>query len=348
MSKISNPAAPIAVVAALVLSGIGAGLPIDSARADNTCLAAPNAAAPEGQHWYYRLDRQKHAKCWYLHATMRLLHHAVVQGAVAPEKSMAEPAASAQAERAPPPAADDAPTATSSADAAQAEPQPQPEPQPEPHVTVLTVKTVTTPFVDTPTEPQPGAPANVNNTPPAAQTLPRRENATSTRVRPANGPESAPVKAAAEARHAPAQSMDAANTDERGRSADMLLLLALALGIAAILIGIATKIANQYRAPRLSDHPDDVWMRYRAAHPRFDDPVLQTEQDVPFLGPQAEPGLAKLHEQEWIEQSLPAHAEFPAQFENDDPTPGEQPRSSLRNIELALRVLRQARQSRVA
>jgi hypothetical protein len=30
------------------------------------CLAAPNAPSPPGSHWFYRLDRVDHHKCWYL------------------------------------------------------------------------------------------------------------------------------------------------------------------------------------------------------------------------------------------------------------------------------------------
>jgi hypothetical protein len=30
------------------------------------CLAGPNALAPQGSHWFYRLDRASHRKCWYL------------------------------------------------------------------------------------------------------------------------------------------------------------------------------------------------------------------------------------------------------------------------------------------
>jgi hypothetical protein len=68
MATISNPAASIAVVVALFLSGIGTSLPIDSARAHDTCAAAPGADPPDGQHWYYRTDRMKQRKCWYLRA----------------------------------------------------------------------------------------------------------------------------------------------------------------------------------------------------------------------------------------------------------------------------------------
>ena len=30
------------------------------------CLAAPNGVAPEGLHWYYRLDHANNRKCWRL------------------------------------------------------------------------------------------------------------------------------------------------------------------------------------------------------------------------------------------------------------------------------------------
>jgi hypothetical protein len=40
----------------------------------NDCLAAPNASSPQGQQWTYRINRQNNRKCWYLHATLGLLH----------------------------------------------------------------------------------------------------------------------------------------------------------------------------------------------------------------------------------------------------------------------------------
>ena len=30
------------------------------------CVQAPVGQAPEGEHWYYRLDRETHRKCWYV------------------------------------------------------------------------------------------------------------------------------------------------------------------------------------------------------------------------------------------------------------------------------------------
>jgi hypothetical protein len=33
---------------------------------DKDCLGGPNAQSPQGKHWYYRIDRASHRKCWYL------------------------------------------------------------------------------------------------------------------------------------------------------------------------------------------------------------------------------------------------------------------------------------------
>ena len=54
-------AAPFVVLAATLM-------PPGPAPAATPCLAAPNADAPQGRHWYYRYDRVKQRKCWYLGA----------------------------------------------------------------------------------------------------------------------------------------------------------------------------------------------------------------------------------------------------------------------------------------
>ena len=57
----------ISVVTALSLMALADGtLSAGSARAEENCLAAPNAQAPQGSHWYYRTDSIKQSKCWYL------------------------------------------------------------------------------------------------------------------------------------------------------------------------------------------------------------------------------------------------------------------------------------------
>ncbi|MDX3967224.1 MAG: hypothetical protein QHD01_11565 [Bradyrhizobium sp.] len=65
-------------VSALV-GGIIAGAPLaavsqnapappSAASSASDCLAAPKGAAPQGQHWYYRLERTTKRQCWYLRA----------------------------------------------------------------------------------------------------------------------------------------------------------------------------------------------------------------------------------------------------------------------------------------
>lgn len=41
----------------------GAGTP---ALAVDDCITAPNSLAPMGSHWYYRTDRVKQRKCWFV------------------------------------------------------------------------------------------------------------------------------------------------------------------------------------------------------------------------------------------------------------------------------------------
>ena len=65
--QIPRPFRSIALVAALLISGAGVTVLSATARADD-CLTAPNSAAPQGSHWYYRLDRASQRQCWYTRA----------------------------------------------------------------------------------------------------------------------------------------------------------------------------------------------------------------------------------------------------------------------------------------
>jgi hypothetical protein len=53
-----------ALLTLLALAATGASR---ATRAED-CLVGPNAQSPQGQHWYYRIDRATHRKCWYLGA----------------------------------------------------------------------------------------------------------------------------------------------------------------------------------------------------------------------------------------------------------------------------------------
>jgi hypothetical protein len=100
---------------ATVISGVAVP---NTARADN-CLTAPNASAPQGNHWYFRLDWKTHRKCWYTralgqpeqHATARATSEALalaqshsvlgstLQTAILPQQPKTGPAVSTTTER---------------------------------------------------------------------------------------------------------------------------------------------------------------------------------------------------------------------------------------------------------
>ena len=81
-----------ALLATLLVSGAGIGVPTNTARADD-CLTAPNGSAPAGSHWYYHTDRANQRKCWYVRATDQPTQNSVVQptsdAVVAPHKQPA-------------------------------------------------------------------------------------------------------------------------------------------------------------------------------------------------------------------------------------------------------------------
>jgi hypothetical protein len=54
------PAVFAAFLVALTVTVLQSG----SVRAAD-CIAGPNSHAPQGSHWYYRIDRVKQRKCWY-------------------------------------------------------------------------------------------------------------------------------------------------------------------------------------------------------------------------------------------------------------------------------------------
>jgi hypothetical protein len=50
-----------AIVVVILLAG-------RASRAADDCITKPNAAPPQGSHWYYRTDRTMQRQCWYLRA----------------------------------------------------------------------------------------------------------------------------------------------------------------------------------------------------------------------------------------------------------------------------------------
>ncbi|GMP13386.1 hypothetical protein [Bradyrhizobium sp. TM239] len=58
------------IIAGAPLAAVSQNAPSapSTANAAADCLASPKGAAPQGQHWYYRLDRTTKRQCWYLRA----------------------------------------------------------------------------------------------------------------------------------------------------------------------------------------------------------------------------------------------------------------------------------------
>jgi hypothetical protein len=78
--QISSSIVRFAVVAAAVLLAGSVEMRTNRAHA-NDCVAAPSASATQGQHWYYRIERPNHRRCWYLHAILPLQHRPVIKRA---------------------------------------------------------------------------------------------------------------------------------------------------------------------------------------------------------------------------------------------------------------------------
>lgn len=343
MLKISGPVGAALFVTAILGAGAVAGLSIGSARADD-CLAAPKGAAPQGQHWYYHIDRATRRKCWYLHGAMPLRHRAVMRHHAATQADAdVEPAADPPIAAAVP-----APPALSTA-----APAPMPAPEsttvdtsPAPHVTVLNVKTVT-PFVDTTALPRQNA---SEQAPAPAQPASRDGNtpAVTSSGAAAKVDEAAPKGKADAAFGASVQPAEAATDASRTKTAEGFILLAAVFGVAAALTAIISRIVGIYRTPRISLDPDAAWVNYRSGRQQIDAETAREESDVPFLDPQEHYGLGDLHAQEWLDRSAPDQDQPSAPPRTADSTQSQSPRLILSDIEAALLVLRQARQSRVA
>jgi hypothetical protein len=99
MPRIRTVSAIVAIACVAPASAIGAA-------PAQECLAGPKGQAPQGSHWFYRLDRATHRKCWYLGAQGARRHRVALARAVpaaraAPRSdaapAVASPAAAPQA-----------------------------------------------------------------------------------------------------------------------------------------------------------------------------------------------------------------------------------------------------------
>ena len=76
----------------LVLIAALASQATGTTRAAEDCLTKPNGPAPEGQHWYYRMDHARHRQCWRLAEEGLSVRKSAPQSQEAEEAEETEPA----------------------------------------------------------------------------------------------------------------------------------------------------------------------------------------------------------------------------------------------------------------
>ncbi|SCB19399.1 hypothetical protein GA0061098_1002474 [Bradyrhizobium shewense] len=83
------------IIAGAPLAAVSQNAPAPSSTANAAadCLASPKGAAPQGQHWYYRLDRTTKRQCWYLRAAGGKSSQTAQATTDAPEADSAAPQA---------------------------------------------------------------------------------------------------------------------------------------------------------------------------------------------------------------------------------------------------------------
>src|SRR5215468_11798828 len=64
MSRRLTLAVPVILAASVVAISFGA----TTGDAADECLSGPKGTAPQGSHWYYRVERSSGRHCWYLGA----------------------------------------------------------------------------------------------------------------------------------------------------------------------------------------------------------------------------------------------------------------------------------------
>ena len=245
-----------------LVAGIIAGAPLSAlsqtaptatstAIAADECLASPKGVAPQGQHWYYRLDRTTKRQCWYLRAAGDKNGTKTAQAATdmpAAETSPPQQQHAVQDARAEYPAprggaAAKAPSAIAQAAAAPT-PQPAADRAAEGNTPQPASPQSSSPWPDVPTASAPPAPQ------PAAEAI-----AAQPTTKPLKSP--SPVALAA---------ADSNPTDKPGGSVQMLLLV---IGGALTLAGILASLVYRFAGARVRVQGNDrqgYWDDWETQH----------------------------------------------------------------------------------
>jgi hypothetical protein len=263
--EIPRPFGTFGLVAALLMSGVGVTVP---ARAED-CLAAPNSPAPQGIHWYYRLDWATQRKCWYTRAAGQPVQQAAAPTRLARATPLSKPAPSG-----PTPATDGAPMSVSPGDSA----------PPSPRVKMLADKPTSAQEITATSDKLAQRSANEGNTAPQMIAAPAPQASTSSQtspqsagpapVPPVRWPDAPPAVAAVQPQapvaiptDAPADegSVDAERIARGGKPTNntgmpMIIFPILALGLMVVGI-LSMKIAAARRRRIVMDHtePDRVY-----------------------------------------------------------------------------------------
>jgi len=239
-----------------------------------TCLGAPKGVAPQGSHWYYRIDRPSSRRCWYLAEKGQK----VARRAAPRPMPQAEPDEETETARAPAASVPDTPAANV---------PPAPAAEPRPVITTLVTRNVS----NTEQIAQAQAPSTPDSAQPSAapNVVP---NGMATEAPPL-APEQAPSdqQAAPAVAEAPAQQPAAAAPAESNAAASAMPTLKLLLGAIALLgllasVGLFVMAALRRR--------NDVLNRWRetAALPFEESPETAAE-DSPAFRPMPAPDAVR-------------------------------------------------------
>jgi hypothetical protein len=254
--EILRPLGTIGLVAALLMSGVGVTVP---ARAED-CLAAPNSPAPQGTHWYYRLDWATQRKCWYTRAPAQPVQQAAAPATLA----RVTPSHSKPAPSGPIPATDGDPMSVSPGDS----------PPPSPHVKILSVKPTSAQEITATSDKLAQRSVNEGDAAPSMIEAPAPQASTSSQtsaqaagpapVPPVTWPDAPPAVAAVQAQtpvaiptDAPADavSIDAERIARGGTGMPMIIFPSLALVLMVVGV-LSMKIAAARRRRTVMDHAE--------------------------------------------------------------------------------------------
>lgn len=232
------------------------------------CLAAPKGAAPQGQHWFYRLERATKRQCWYLRA----------EGAKEGAKEGANATQSAQATPDTPNAAPAAPQSVQNA-----------------HAEYITPQTSAAASAPAPaaaaTQPAPGTtdangaqPAVATRWPDAAPASPAPQPSAATAAAPAAASVQPSAKPAASPAPVTLAAADAPADKPTGSVQMLLLVIGGALALAGLLASVIYRFAGGRTRVQTADRRVNWDHRQdddRSRAPWHTEPAPRVERPLP-------------------------------------------------------------------